>query len=142
LDPAKYRTLFLEEATEHLGEMSGALLCLEKAPGDGEAIDLLFRMVHSVKGMAASLGYNALAELAHHLEDRLGTYRECGAVDTEGLPLLFRGLERLEAMVEHVRQCGDGPASDAELVSALSGVERSEPSEPPPKKARGPLPLR
>jgi len=139
LDPVKYRSLFLEEATEHLSEMSGALMRLEKVPGDADAIDLLFRMVHSVKGMAASLGYNALSELAHHLEDRLGAYRARGEVDREGLPLLFRGLERLEAMVEHVRQSGDGPAPDPELVAVRAASERSEPTEPPPKKAPSPL---
>ena len=139
MDPAKYRSLFLEEATEHLAEMSGALMRLEKVPADAEAIDLLFRMVHSVKGMAASLGYGALTELAHHLEDRLGAYRERGAVDTNALPLLFRGLERLEAMVEHVRRSGTGPAPDERLVADLS-AERGKSREPPPKKARSPLP--
>ena len=138
MDPVKYRALFLEEATEHLGEMSSALMRLEKVPGDGEAIDLLFRMVHSVKGMAASLGYTALSELAHHLEDRLGVYRERGEVDNEGLPLLFRGLERLEAMVEHVRQRGEDPAADTGLVGDPSEL-RSEPREPPSKKVPSPL---
>jgi two-component system chemotaxis sensor kinase CheA len=141
LDPAKYRNLFLEEATEHLGEMSSALLILEKAPTDREAIDLLFRMVHSIKGMAASLGYDALAEVSHHLEDRLGVYRERGEVDRQGLPLLFRGLECLEAMVDHVRQRGDGPPPEPELVSALGGDVR-EVGEPRRKKVRSLLGLR
>ena len=43
MDLAKYRALFLEEATEHLAEMSRALLELEKEPARGEAIDLVFR---------------------------------------------------------------------------------------------------
>ncbi len=133
MDPAKYRNLFLEEATEHLGEMSGALLTLEKTPADGEAIDMLFRMVHSIKGMAASLGYDALAEVSHHLEDRLGVYRERGEVDREGLPLLFRGLECLEAMVEHVRREGDSPPADSEFVAALDGATRGS-GEAPRKK--------
>ena len=57
MDLAKYRTLFLEEAGEHLAEMSRALLVLEKDPASTESIDLVFRMAHSTKSMAASLGY-------------------------------------------------------------------------------------
>jgi two-component system, chemotaxis family, sensor kinase CheA len=54
VDLAKYRALFLEEASEHLAEMSRACLALEKDPANGEAIDLVFRTAHSIKGMAAS----------------------------------------------------------------------------------------
>ncbi len=55
LDLTKYRTLFIEEATEHLAEMSKALLRLEKESADAEAVDLIFRMAHGIKGMAATL---------------------------------------------------------------------------------------
>ncbi|MEB2345839.1 MAG: Hpt domain-containing protein [Deltaproteobacteria bacterium] len=120
MDPAKYRALFLEEATEHLAEMSRALLELEKDPRAREAIDLVFRMVHSLKGMGASLGYEAVSELSHRLEDRLGAWRARGGIDDPaGLPLLFRGLESLEGMVAAVRETGGAPQPDPALVAAL-----------------------
>lgn len=128
MDPVKYRNLFLEEATEHLAEMSRALLALEKDPGDREAIDVVFRMVHSLKGMGASLGYDAVSELAHRLEDRLGAWRARGGIDDPGgLPLLFRGLESLERMVEAVRTTGEPPPADPELVAALDAAAAAEP---------------
>jgi len=121
VDVAKYRNLFLEEATEHLAEMSHALLTLEKSPDDGEAIDLVFRMAHSIKGMAGSLGYDSITEVAHKLEDRMDAYRAAGRVDVvEGIALLFRGLEGLERMVGVVRDSGEPPPPDLELASALS----------------------
>lgn len=120
MDLAKYRNIFLQESADHLGELSGGLLTLEKNPSNGEALDLVFRMVHSIKGMAASLDFRGCAELAHQMEDRLGGYRERGCVDdAEGLPLLFRGLSRLESMVEEVRS-GAMPSPDAELAKALA----------------------
>lgn len=123
MDPVKYRNLFLEEATEHLAEMSRALLELEKDPRAREAIDLVFRMVHSLKGMGASLGYDAVSELSHRLEDRLGTWRARGGIDDPaGLPLLFRGLESLERMVAAVRESGGAPPPDPALVAALDAV--------------------
>jgi len=125
LDPVKYRNLFLEEATEHLAEMSRALLELEKDPRAGEALDLVFRMVHSIKGMGASLGYDAVSELAHRLEDRLGAWRGRGGIDEA------EGLESLERMVAVVRDTGEPPPADPELVAVLAkpaGTDRAEPA--------------
>jgi len=149
VDLAKYRNLFLEEATEHLAEMSRALLTLEKSPDDGEAIDLVFRMAHSIKGMAGSLGYDSITEISHKLEDRMDGYRAAGRVEVgEGIAILFRGLDGLERMVEVVRDSGEAPPPDLELASALSPDAASaaapEVSEEPKKKfpRRFPTPRR
>ena len=121
MDLAKYRNLFLEEATEHLAEMSRALLILEKHPEDGEAIDLVFRMAHSIKGMAGSLGYDSITEIAHKLEDRMDAYRAVGRIEVvEGIAMLFRGLDGLERMIDVVRESGEPPPPDLELANALS----------------------
>ena len=130
MDLAKYRALFLEEATEHLAEMSRALLILEKDPEAGEAIETLFRMAHSIKSMAASLDYTSIAELSHRLEDRMEAVRSAGRVDpTEDLPLLFRGLETLERMVSVVRESGEAPPGDAELLAVLEGAGGGAPKK-------------
>src|SRR3546814_6645451 len=56
-------------------------------------------MAHSIKGMAASLGYDWITELAHKLEDRMQLVRGAGALDVrDELSVLFRGLAALEAM--------------------------------------------
>jgi two-component system chemotaxis sensor kinase CheA len=121
VDLAKYRNLFLEEATDHLAEMGRALLELEKDPGSTEAIDLLFRMAHSIKGMAASLEYGAITELAHGLEDAMAAFRAAGRVDaTTGIPLLFDGVDGLERMLKAVRETGAPPAADGELAARLA----------------------
>jgi two-component system chemotaxis sensor kinase CheA len=121
VDLAKYRALFLEEATDHLGEISRALLSLEKDPASREAIDLVFRMAHSIKSMAASLGYDGIAELSHKLEDRMDRVRTAGRVAPgEETALLFRGLQALERMVAAVAKTGEAPAADAELLRELA----------------------
>lgn len=122
MDLAKYRALFLEEATEHLAEMSRACLALEKDPANGESIDLVFRLAHSIKGMAASLEYDPVTQLAHKLEDRMSSFRAQGRVDVpEGMLLLFRGLEALERMMAALRTDAELPAADPALLDALAG---------------------
>ncbi len=134
MDLAKYRALFLEEATEHLAELSRALLALEKNAADTEAIDLAFRMAHSIKGMAASLDYQGPTELAHKLEDLLASQRAAGVVDVRASALLFRALEGLERMVSALRATGESPAADAALIAELSGAPPAA-FETQPKKA-------
>ena len=124
MDFAKYRNLFLEEATEHLAEIGQALLTLEKDPRDGAALDLVFRMMHSMKGMGGSLGYDAVSGLAHRLEDRLGAWRKGGGIDdVQGVAMLFRGLESLERMVAVVRDTGEPPPPDEALLVQLGDPE-------------------
>jgi two-component system, chemotaxis family, sensor kinase CheA len=121
VDLAKYRAIFIEESTEHFAEISRALLELEKDPARVEAIDVVFRMAHSIKGMAASLGYDSITDLAHKLEDRMQIVRDAGVVEPrEELSVLFRGLTALEGMVAAVRDHGEAPPADPELVAALA----------------------
>jgi two-component system chemotaxis sensor kinase CheA len=121
---AKYRVIFIEESMEHLAEMSSAMLGLEKSFADTEAIDLVFRMAHSIKGMAASLQYDSITEVAHRLEDRMQDIRSAGRIESpDELALLFRGLERLEAMVASIRETGESPPPDPELVAVLTPGE-------------------
>ncbi len=125
MDLAKYRAVFLEEAAEHLAEMSRGLLELEKDPACVDAIDSVFRMAHSIKGMAASLEYASITSVAHRLEDRMQTIRSAGCVPgAEETALLFRGLEGLEAMVAAVRETGEPPPPDAELEAVLAAAAR------------------
>jgi two-component system chemotaxis sensor kinase CheA len=142
LDLSKYRTLFIEEATEHLSEMSRALLRLEKEFADAEAVDLIFRMAHGIKGMAASLEYGSISEVAHRLEDRMAAVRSAGrATSGAEVALLFRGLEALEAMVGVVRKTGAAPPRDFALArsfcDANASLDPPEPGEAPKKKAPG-----
>ena len=136
MDLAKYRAVFLEEASEHLEEMSRGLLELERDPARAESIDLVFRMAHSIKGMAASLAYDAIAEVAHRLEDRMQEARSAGRVDAARLARLFKGLEGLEAMVAVVREAGEGPPHDPGLLAALAAPEAPGAAAPPKKILR------
>lgn len=127
LDMAKYRRIFLEEAADHLAEISRALLDLEKEMGNAPAIDTIFRMAHSIKSMAASLGYDPVADLSHRLEDRMEGVRAAGRVrDPQELSLLFRGLESLEAMVQAVANDEALAPADGGLLAELTATAEPE----------------
>ena len=121
LDMAKYRRIFLEESTDHLAEISRALIDLEKEMDNAPAIDTIFRMAHSIKSMAASLGYDPVADLSHRMEDRMEGVRASGRVrDAQEMGLLFRSLEALETMVAAVSGEQDPMPADGALIEALA----------------------
>ncbi|MGD0980667.1 MAG: Hpt domain-containing protein, partial [Solirubrobacteraceae bacterium] len=57
MDPAEYLPLFIAECREHLQELNVSIVALESTPGDTARVDSIFRVVHSVKGMAGTMGF-------------------------------------------------------------------------------------
>lgn len=87
----EYKELFLAEAKEGHTELDQWLTELEKNPDHQGAVDAIFRITHTLKGNAMGLGYDAIAELSHVLEDLFNLVRN------EQLPLdasLFQALFR------------------------------------------------
>ena len=67
---------FIAESRESMAGAEAALLELEANPDDIEAINTVFRAFHTVKGTAAFMGLDRLAEFAHHAESLLTRVRE------------------------------------------------------------------
>jgi two-component system chemotaxis sensor kinase CheA len=123
-DP-KYAALFLAESREHLRTCNQLLLDWERTPAASEPVNGLFRAIHNIKGMAATLGYTGVAELAHRAENVLDAIRGGRtAVSPELIQLLFRSVDALEKGVEGA-QAGKGEPS-ARLLAALDRAGRRE----------------
>ena len=48
----QYLDMFIEESSEHLQSMNESLLNLEKSPEDKDLLNEIFRVSHTIKGMA------------------------------------------------------------------------------------------
>ena len=75
MDMSEFKDLFASEAQEHLDTLVAKLLELEQTPHDQEAVEALFRAAHSLKGIAATMGYQEVARVAHAFEDVLDLLR-------------------------------------------------------------------
>lgn len=104
MDMSRYRSLFFAEAREHLDTMGRLLVALEKNGADREGIDALFREAHSVKGMAAAMGFERTAELSHALEDLLDGLRRAGRAAPAQIDRLLAGVDLLSGLVEDLRE--------------------------------------
>ena len=125
LDLDKYQRLFVEEASEQMAEMERALVGLEKNDDEGaESIDTIFRLAHSLKSMAATVGHDSIAVFAHALEDRMQSIRATGGISgPDELPMLFRALSELEKMLRLIEVNGDAGSPDLAGMAKLFATE-------------------
>ena len=92
--------LFVVESEEGLDLMEQALVQMESNPSDPELLHSIFRVAHTIKGNATSLGLSDLAGFAHVVEDLLDVLREQQALPTADLiSLLLKAVDELRGMV-------------------------------------------
>ncbi|HEX2610084.1 MAG TPA: Hpt domain-containing protein, partial [Gemmatimonadales bacterium] len=119
MDLSKYAALFVAESREHLKACNSSLLEWEAQPAATEPVGRLFRAVHTIKGMAATMGYGSVAQLAHRIENLLDGLRQGRVTATPAIfQLLFRGVDTLGRAVEAAAN-GIEEALDAGLIAEL-----------------------
>jgi two-component system chemotaxis sensor kinase CheA len=140
MDMSRYLGLFVAEATEHLEALGRELLDLEGTPPPGR-VDSLFRHAHSVKGMAASMGYEPITALSHQVEDVLGLLREKPQpLGKAGLDLLLQATDVMLGMVRRTQ--AKEPLAPADELGAQLGAlhRRLQRGEAPPAQEERPRP--
>ena len=108
-----YLDMFFDEAKEYVETLNNGILTLENNPGDKETIDAVFRAAHSLKGMAATMGFENLTELTHKMENMLDRVREGKLeVTTDFIDLLLQGLDNIQFLVGKIRESeGEEPSN-------------------------------
>lgn len=113
----EFYQVFFDEAAENLDRFESLLLALDPAAPEDEALHAIFRCAHSVKGGAATFGFDEMTSLTHAMETLLDRLRRHEQDCTPALvDALLRGGDLLRAMLG-ARQGGDAaPAADAVLA--------------------------
>jgi two-component system, chemotaxis family, sensor kinase CheA len=120
MDLSRYANLFLAESREHLQTCNRLLLDLERSPHAAEPVVGIFRAMHTLKGMAATMGYANLAALSHRTENLLALLRErVAAAEGDLIDLLFRAVDQFEQSLDDAVAGKDDRLDFSELISAL-----------------------
>jgi two-component system chemotaxis sensor kinase CheA len=137
VDLTSFYSQFRDETVENVRVLNEGLLALEPLAADDPArrahIDAIFRAMHTIKGSARLLGFEAAGRLAHTCEHILGAVREGRReLDRTLADDLLRGgdaiLELVNAGVE-----GRAAAIDAEeMARTLGRGTRAEPATADP----------
>lgn len=130
MDLSPYRDLFVAEARTHLATFNELIVHLEDSPGDSAAIDELFRHAHSMKGMAATMGYEQITGIAHLMENHLGRIRSGEFALTPVLAdLLLEGSDTLLRLVSGIGAGSDTGEDTSDLTARLAAFDPK--AEPP-----------
>ena len=135
MDASRYAELFLTESQEHLSAINHSLLELERAPGAAEPVAALFRGVHTIKGMAATMGYQAVTDLSHELESLLDRVRRHDVrIDQQVMDVLFKGADVLERTIDAATR-GTAGEDVLPLLARIREIASSVPAAPPARVA-------
>lgn len=138
--PAKYLSIFIDEATLTLDQLTETLLALE---GGGRRPDLEKLLVtsHRIKGSAASIGLNRGAKLAHLMEDVLQNLLESGgALSPELTDAMLKCSDALRQYVDSLRTGSGNCEQFTQRAQDLLAAQqlRTEREQPGPRGAASP----
>jgi two-component system, chemotaxis family, sensor kinase CheA len=123
VDTSQYLSMFLEESIDNLQTLNESLLQLEQQPDDVDKLNEIFRVAHTIKGMAATMGFNEMAELTHKMEDVLSEFREGKLKVTQKVvTVLFKCLDTLEQMVNNISEEIDEEVPIEEIINDLHSI--------------------
>ncbi len=124
MDMNQYLDIFVEESKEHLQLLNSSLLELEKNNRDKAVLNEIFRVAHTLKGMAGTMGYTKMQVLTHDMEDVLDALRnERILADSNMVDVLFKCLDALETYVNTIMATGhEGSESFTDVIEALANI--------------------
>ena len=126
MDTSQYMSMFLEESLDNLQTLNESLLELEQNPEDTDKVNEIFRVAHTIKGMAATMGFNDIAELTHKMEDVLSEFREGELKVTQDVvTVLFDCLDTLEKMVDLVQEGSDEQVNIEGIMAKLADIKEN-----------------
>jgi len=129
IDKDELEEIIGEFITETADLVDGAvrdLVGLEKDPS-AEAINSVFRCVHTIKGTSGFLGFDTLSGLAHKAEDLLGKMRS-GALTPrpDVVNAILRSLDVMKLLVQDISNNGREGKDISCLLAELEGIAENK----------------
>lgn len=139
VDLAQFHQVFFEESLEGLQAMEEGLLALDAGSRDPELVHTIFRAAHSIKGGAATFGFDDVAAFTHVAESLLdevrGGRRE---IDAQISDLLLQAVDCLRQMLARSRAGETAADADSEAVRAALAAQVA--AGPAAAETAGPTP--
>ncbi len=120
----RLRALFAAEGRDLLTRVDADLLVLERAPETRDALDAVFRALHSLKGMSATVSLHDAAAALHAGETVLSVARDSGTLPREQVAELFALTSRLRAACDAIER---GDLSQPGLLESARALEALAP---------------
>jgi len=128
------RKIFAMESEDTLQQMEDALLHLEKSADDREAVNVVFRVAHTLKGSAAIVGLDDISAFTHLMENILDRVRSGDlAVNPDLIQVMLACHDHLVIWIEHDIDQPDTDQPDLQVTTQELKTRLQSLTNPPPK---------
>ena len=128
IDLTQFYQVFFEEAGENLQTMEQMLLELDVQAADDEALNAIFRCAHSVKGGAATFGFQDVAALTHQMEALLDKLRRHELTPTaQMVDVLLAAGDSLRDLLGRHQGSGAAAPDTSELLAIIRSLCAGQP---------------
>ncbi len=115
--------IFLQETEELLQVLDEDILKLEHGGVTAELLNEIFRAAHTIKGSAAMIGHQRMADLAHAMETVFDELRKGSRpVDAELIDTLLTSLDTLKALKDELASPQHRQVDSSVAISMLKRV--------------------
>ena len=115
--------MYLFETFQNIEQLENCILDTEKTDGySSEAINEIFRIMHTIKGSSAMMLFNNISGLAHSMEDLFYYIREKkpAKINTASLnDLLLEGVDYIKIELEKIKQQDFDESNCTALVESI-----------------------
>ena len=121
--------IFIEESSSIVEDLEPLIMSLEQKPNDMEALNTIFRLVHTIKGSSGVLETTHIRSYVHKYEDLLSKLKTGAMVATpEIVSILLKGFDIVGQMIAALRSGKPWTKDVSELAkifdnSAASGAQ-------------------
>lgn len=117
------KEIFLAEALDGYEQLNRFFTRLEKDNADQQAMEAIFRIMHTLKANAAAMGYEGIAEISHLLEDIFSEIRKKSVLlNSQIFNDLFRANDKLGEMIMGIKS--DTKVSYKGILTKLKVIRR------------------
>lgn len=128
MEVSQYLNMFIEESKDNLQRLNENLLKLENNPEDIQILNEIFRVAHTLKGMAGTMGFVRMQKLTHNIENVLSDIRSGSIkINSDMVDTLFMCLDALENYVEEIiNTSSEGTDDHNDLIESLAEIIKSK----------------
>lgn len=131
---------FITEAEEALDRIDPLFVELESRGYDRDLLNDIFRSIHTLKGAAGFLGFQAIVDVAHRAESILKKLRD-GEITIKAsyIDIILESIDMLRLLIGHIRN-KDGIEEDiTDLIRKLENALNQEPVTEEVSASEGPI---
>jgi two-component system chemotaxis sensor kinase CheA len=125
---------YVFESNQLLEQLEQIIIACESTNSLDEAIDEIFRIMHTIKGSSAMMLFNNISETAHSLEDLFFILREQRNEKintTEIIDIVLESLDFIKIEVSKVEQLTEPDSDNSDLVGRIRNLIKSIKNENP-----------